>query len=202
MSGRWHPGEVISTYAIAQELGVSRTPIVEAVKRLEGEGALKIVPQVGCVVQGPEPDQVRETFLIRAALEGLAAEFAASKITDSDLEEIEEIVVASEEAGERIDARRYEELNRAFHNRIAHISGIGSLEQTLRTLWQLSSYQVASVPFFEHRFEESVREHRTILKHLRENKAGAARETTEAHLRRCAEEFATFLEESTTEVRA
>lgn len=199
LSGKWRPGEIISTYALAEELGVSRTPVGEAVKRLEAEGILEIVPQVGCVVRGPEPEEVRETFLIRAALEGLAAEFVASRATEGDLEALSSILEASREAGESEDAGRYAELNRSFHNSIARISGFRSLEQTLATLWQLNSYQIASIPFFEERFEDSIREHRTILEHLREHDARAARETTETHLRRCAEEFASFLEESKRE---
>lgn len=194
LSGEWRPGEIISTYTLAEDLGVSRTPVVEAVKRLEAEGILEIVPQVGCVVRGPEPEEVRETFLIRAVLEGLSAEVAAEKISQEDVEALGKILEASREAGEDKDGSKYAELNRAFHNHIARISGLRTLEQTLISLWQLNSYQIASIPFFEVRFEDSLAEHLTILERLRDRDAKGAREVTEIHLRRCAEEFATFLE--------
>lgn len=193
LSGKWSPGEIISTYTLAEELGVSRTPVVEAVKRLEAEGILEIVPQVGCIVRSPKPQEIRETFLIRAVLEGLAAEAAAKKVTEEDVNILNGILEESKKARERGDASKYAELNRAFHNTVAYIAGLRSLEQMLRRLWQLSNYQIASIPFFEERFEVSLAEHRTILERLRDHDASGAREITETHLRRCAEEFADFL---------
>lgn len=192
LSGRWRPGELISTYALAEELQISRTPVSEALKRLASEGIIDIIPQVGCIVRIPQPNEIQETFLIRAVLEGLSAEVAASRITDKDINTLDDILNASEDAAESSDAARYESLNRAFHNTISQIADLYTLSRLLVSLWQLSGYQTASIPFFAERFSVSLREHHLILEHLKNRDPDGARQATEAHLRRCAKDFANF----------
>jgi DNA-binding GntR family transcriptional regulator len=70
--GRWQAGEIVSTYALAEELQVSRTPILEALRRLEADGLVEIIPQVGCRIVQLTAGAVDEMFAIRAALEGAA----------------------------------------------------------------------------------------------------------------------------------
>jgi len=195
LSGRWRPGELISTYALAEELQISRTPVSEALKRLASEGLIDIIPQVGCIVRVPQPGEIQETFLIRAVLEGLSAEMAASRITDKDINTLEDILKMSEEAAKSNDAVNYESLNRAFHNTISQIANLYTLNRLLVSLWQLSGYQTASIPFFAERFNISLQEHSIILEYLKKRDPAGARQATEAHLRRCAKDFAYFAEQ-------
>jgi GntR family transcriptional regulator, rspAB operon transcriptional repressor len=194
LSGRWKPGEQISTYALAEELQISRTPVSEALKRLAAEGIIDIIPQVGCVVRVPRPEEIEETFLIRAALEGLAAERAATQIGESDIQALESIIKAAEDAAARNDAIAYESLNRTFHDTIAQISGLTTLRRLLVNLWQLSGHQTGNVAFFAGRFRISISEHRRILEYLKQHDTTGARQMTEEHLRRCATDFAQFVQ--------
>jgi DNA-binding GntR family transcriptional regulator len=194
LSGRWRPGELISTYALAEELQISRTPISQALKRLASEGIIDIIPQVGCIVRIPQPNEIQETFLIRAVLEGLAAEVAASRITDKDISTLEDILKASEDAAKCNDAVNYAALNRAFHNAISQMADWYTLSRLLVSLWQLNGYQTAGISFFSERFSVSLSEHHLILEYLKKRDPNGARQATEAHLRRCAKDFASFAE--------
>jgi DNA-binding GntR family transcriptional regulator len=71
VGGRWLPDTILSTYGLTEELAMSRTPIISALKRLEADGLIEIIPQVGCRVLQREHEEISETFTIRAALEAL-----------------------------------------------------------------------------------------------------------------------------------
>lgn len=196
LSGDLRPGDVISTYALAEELDISRTPVTEAIKRLEAENFLEIIPQVGCVVRSPRPDEIQEAFLIRSVLEGLAAELAAQRITDEGIQSLEALLQESEGAAEARDASAYQELNMAFHQRILQLAASPMLEQLVNNLWQRKGYEIGSLPFFGERFAISMREHREIVKQLRARDPRGARDAVEAHIRRSASAFLAFLDSS------
>src|SRR4051794_14457792 len=101
--GRWEPGDTLSTYALADELRISRTPVLEALKRLESEGLIEIIPQVGCRIVGSSPGALQELFTLRAALEGLSAEAAATRIGANELSELEGLLQRLRSAAERDD---------------------------------------------------------------------------------------------------
>ena len=87
MSGAIPVGSWLRQETLAMEFGVSRTPVREALRKLEARG---VVPRTtaGCVGSGPDGAQVRETYQIRAELEGLAAELAATRINDEQLKRL------------------------------------------------------------------------------------------------------------------
>ena len=101
--GRWQAGETLSTYALAEELGSSRTPVLEALKRLEQEGLVEIIPQVGCRVLRPGSSSVEELFTLRGALEGVAAAAAARRIDHGELHALEALLQQLEAAADRGD---------------------------------------------------------------------------------------------------
>jgi DNA-binding GntR family transcriptional regulator len=86
LNGNLKPGETISSYKLAEVLNLSRTPVINALKKLESEGYIEVIPQVGCMVKLPNVDEARDRFMIRAVLEGFAAELAAQNKTDKDIE--------------------------------------------------------------------------------------------------------------------
>jgi len=73
MAERWDIGTTLSSYVLAHELEMSRTPVIEALRRLEHDGLVEIVPQVGCRVVAHRARSLEELLTLRAALEGLAA---------------------------------------------------------------------------------------------------------------------------------
>lgn len=194
LAGRWLPDDTLSTYGLAEDLGMSRTPVIEALKRLEAEGLIEIIPQVGCRVLRRAHKDITEAFMIRTALESLAAEVAADRITPEELEGLGEILLTAERAIEAQDPVRYEEANREFHLGIVQASGLDHLKRLLMELWTLHRYEMAARRFLGTRMKRSSREHRQILKALKTGDPTAAREAVDRHLRRSGEDYAEFLE--------
>src|ERR1700730_8778301 len=88
LRGRWQPGDTLSTYALSEELQISRTPISEELKRLQPEGIGETIHQVGRRVVRPNSATVGELFAIRGVLEGLAAEAAAKAMSAKQFGEL------------------------------------------------------------------------------------------------------------------
>lgn len=193
LSGRWRPGTTLSTYGLAEELEMSRTPVLGALKRLQTDGLLEIVPQVGCRILPRAHEQTSETFMIRAALEAVSAELAAARITDEELASLERVVTAADEAAAADDHDRYEMADRDFHMGILSASHAVHLQRILQGLWTLSRYQLAASRFIGTRMDLSRREHRMILDALRAHDADAARDAMQVHLRKCSMEYLEFV---------
>lgn len=83
------PGERLMEIQLAEEMGVSRTPVREAIRKLELEGFVVMIPRKGAYVAGVSFKDVKDVFEIRAALEGLAAGLAAEKVTQEEIEQME-----------------------------------------------------------------------------------------------------------------
>ena len=97
------PGERLMEIQLAEEMGVSRTPVREAIRKLELEGFVVMVPRRGVYVAGISMKDIHEVFEVRSALEALAASLAAERITEEELEEMERRLV--EEAKETEDRK-------------------------------------------------------------------------------------------------
>ncbi|HOV79140.1 MAG TPA: GntR family transcriptional regulator [Bacillota bacterium] len=91
--GRLKPGERLMEIQLAEEMGVSRTPVREAIRKLELEGFVVMVPRKGAYVAGISLKDIVDVFEVRAALEGLAAGLAAERITDGELEQLERSLI-------------------------------------------------------------------------------------------------------------
>ncbi|BAF58278.1 MAG: GntR family transcriptional regulator [Pelotomaculum sp.] len=87
--GRLKPGERLMEIQLAEEMGVSRTPVREAIRKLELEGFVVMVPRKGAYVAGISLKDIADVFEVRAALEGLAAGLAAERITEEEMDELE-----------------------------------------------------------------------------------------------------------------
>ncbi len=98
LSGRINPGERLTEEHLAKELGISRTPIREALHKLESEGLIKPLATRGFVASRDSKEEVEELFEIRAVLEGYALRVICGRISDSVLDRLEEAVEKAEEA--------------------------------------------------------------------------------------------------------
>ena len=92
LMGRYEKDEELKENTIAQELGVSRTPVREALRQLELEGLVTIIPNKGAYATGISHKDVHDIYEIRSYLEGLAARWATTKMTEEQFEEMEEII--------------------------------------------------------------------------------------------------------------
>lgn len=135
IKGHFPAGERFVERSLTERLQVSRTPIREAIKRLEQEGLVVCYPHRGCFVRSPSFDEARQAYEMRRVAEGVAGELAAMRATDSELKAIKALVTTTRiqlEAGDR------EELllrNDEFHQLQVISAKNTFLEQHLKTLW-------------------------------------------------------------------
>ena len=132
ISGELRPGERINEQQLATRFGVSRGPIREAVRGLEGAGLARAVTNRGVFVRQLSVTEVRELYDIRAALFGLAGRLMAERVTPAEVEALERMLVAMEEAAARRDFEAYYPLNLEFHGLIVDGSGNATLARQYR----------------------------------------------------------------------
>jgi len=116
LSGHFNPGERLTEEHLAKKLGVSRTPVREALHKLESEGLIKPLETRGFIVSRDSKDEVEELFELRAILEGYALRIISEKISEEDLKQLDRLVAGAEDALRR---KRMEEVfkwNTKFHD--------------------------------------------------------------------------------------
>lgn len=169
LNGKYKRGEELVESSIGKELGISRTPVREAIRQLELEGLVQLVPNKGAFVTGISEKDVRDIYLIRARLEGLAARMAAKNITPELLDAMEETVVLSEYHAKKEHYEQVCEMDSKFHKLLYKASGSRILEHTLTDFHQyVQRVRMASI-MQKRRMEKSNDEHDAILTAIREH---------------------------------
>ncbi len=115
LSRELRPGERLVQSELAEQLGVSRTPIREALHRLESDGLVKLSPNKGASVADLSTSELEDIYSIRIAIEGYGAYLAAQSITNEDLERLEALVRRMRELFEQGDRWQLLEVNRSFY---------------------------------------------------------------------------------------
>lgn len=182
VENRWKSGERLSEPLLCREFGVSRTPLRQALKMLEAEGLIRLVPHVGAVVTDPDATDVGEIMDILAGLEQLAATRVAQMRPADVLERIEQINKEMKQSAERGDAALYYDLNDQFHRTI--VGGAGN--RSLMDLHQKVMWHVHRERHRVNRGEsvtvESAESHDPIVDAIRNGKADQAGHAMRAHL--------------------
>src|SRR5437764_13607357 len=166
LRGVYKPGERLVTTRIAQQLGVSQAPVREAIRELELLGLLKSEPFRGASVSQLSTDELIEIYTVRAALEGVAARAAATRLTEDDFAHLAELLGKMLAAAATTDQRGLAEYNVAFHRVIVEASG----NRTLINLWntlQPSTWTLFKLMHAGHEFMEIAARHRADLETLR-----------------------------------
>lgn len=135
MTGRLAAGAAVPQDEIARRLGVSITPVREALRRLESEGLISYRSHRGATVAELSRDAAHELYLLRGAIEGLCARLAADRLTEAELTELAELhrtMLTEHEAGV---VENLAEHSRAFHDRIARAGGPAFLAGHLKSIW-------------------------------------------------------------------
>ena len=181
LSGKYTPGEILTEMKLVSDLGVSRTPIREAVHRLEQEHIVEITSR-GILVRGVSQQDLEDILEIRIRIEGLAAAMAATRITDEELAELRETIELQEFYVPKHDADRINGMDSKFHQLIYRFSGSIPLYDTLMPLHKkLMKYRRASVEN-EVRSANSFLEHRAIFDAIAAHDAPLAEERMRAHI--------------------
>ncbi len=123
VNGDYPPGERLTEDRLADDFGVSRNPVREALRVVAEEGFVIMVPRRGAVVASPDATTIADMFAVRERLETLAARFAAERATASDVAGLRSLLDDAREATGRVDFATVAELNSALHLRVIEISG-------------------------------------------------------------------------------
>lgn len=182
INGDLRPGERLMEMQLAEEMGVSRTPVREAIRKLELEGLVIMVPRRGAYVSDLSIKDVAETYEIRSALEALAAGLAAERITPDESEELERILVQIGECIAANDLERSIELDEEFHNILYRASRNDRLVQIIYNLReQIHRFRSTSLGT-PGRLEAVLSEHTKIAEAISDRNADLAQRLAQEHI--------------------
>jgi DNA-binding GntR family transcriptional regulator len=180
--GELAPGTRLNERVLAARLGVSRTPLREAIKLLATEGLVELLPNRGAVVAPIEPARIAETLAVMGALESLAGELACARANDESVAEIRALHYEMLALHARGDLDGYFRHNQAIHLKIVEASGNAVLAQTYRQL----NANVRRVRYMANlspeRWDAAVKEHEAILAALGARDAARLKRLLRDHL--------------------
>ena len=179
-SGRYQPGERIREVELAGWLEVSRTPVREALRRLESDGLLTFESWRGVVVSDLNRQQVSELYAMREVLEGAAARMAARHIDDAEIELLDLLLEQSEAAVD--DPQRLAKLNRKLHQTIYVAAHNQYLLQTLKQQENAIALLRGTTFASPGRADTAANEHRAIVEAICDRDADAAEAAARVHI--------------------
>jgi DNA-binding GntR family transcriptional regulator len=189
LEGRWAAGERLSVEMFKSALGVSKQPIMEALRRLSADGLVEIVPQVGCRVASYSPSDVADFFTLFGAFEGAIGAVAAQRRTAADLAELDEVharighLCGERDAGVR--SHGYRVFNREFHGVIHRMARSDMVEEMSLRMWDLSDFLIntggSELPLHS-ALEERHADHEAVRAALHEQDPDAAARHMKKHI--------------------
>ncbi len=184
ISDGWIPTRtVVRESYLARQLGVSRTPVREALQRLVAEGYLSAIPQGGYFVVQLSIGDLEDVYEVRGVLEGLAARRAADHATRTDLAQLEDLYEAMEGARARGDDAQLARLNSQFHATVARGGGNAYLQSMLGEIREIFERFRPAALTHPGRREAAHAEHRGLLEALRARDVDGAERLAQQHVR-------------------
>lgn len=186
LNGLVDENEVLTEAGLGTRLGVSRTPVREALARLESEGLIESAGLRGKRVKRFSAEEIRELFWLRMTIEGATvAELAKRKLNRDELKTLDGYLEQQRQAAKANDLAKFLEIDHHFHAALVQCLGyerVATMLQGLRYTFDLISLK----PTYQHasRTKEVLEEHSAILKALKQNDAKAARQAMDKHLER------------------
>lgn len=182
IDGTFSPGERLMEIQLADEMGVSRTPVREAIRKLELEGFVVMIPRRGTYVADISIKDITEIYEIRTSLDVLAAGLAAERITDEELETLNRLLV---EIGQHIadnDMEKIVEVDTAFHDVLYQASRNERLVSIINNLReQLTGIRGRSMSY-PGRLIETMDEHRSLVDCIAARDVERAQEAARMHI--------------------
>ena len=196
LNGKYKSGDSIREVVVSKELGVSRTPVREALKQLELEGLVISIPNKGTVVAGITEQDIIDIYAIRSLIEGLAARWAAIRISEEQLKQLEEIIELTEFYASKHNVEHLHELDTQFHEIIYEASNSKPLKHILSDFHiyvQRARMESIAIPG---RDLKSAQEHKAILKALKGRNPEEAEKLTNQHVKNVAENMMKHLKKA------
>ena len=182
--GILEPGERLMEVQLADELGISRTPVREAIRKLEQEGYVIMMPRRGTYVSDVSVSDVKEIFEIRSALESLATGLAARRIEPDELETLQKLLVEIEGYIAKNDMDKIVETDIKFHELLYQVSRNDRLVAIIHNLKeQLARFRTLSMSY-PGRLQETLEEHSDMVEAIANGDVSAARDAAEHHMER------------------
>ena len=183
LSGKYQEHEELKEVAIGEEMGVSRTPVREALRQLELEGLVQIIPNRGAFVTGIQAKDVRDIYMIRALLEGLCARWACENITKEQIEAMEENVYLAEFHAGKGHMEQMAELDNQFHHILYDACNSKILEHSLIDyhdyVLRIRRKTLSTIE----RSTQSNKEHRGIMEAIKAGNADLAERLADEHMK-------------------
>jgi DNA-binding GntR family transcriptional regulator len=201
LSGAIPPGTWLRQERLAAEFGVSRTPVREALRALQAQGTVEVVPNRGALVRGPTLRDIREAYAVRAELEGYAAELATGWVRDDQLRRMHEAEAMFERSAAEateiegdgrsgaIEPPEWSRANDLFHETILEAAGNERLRETVRALHRSFPRNITWTALSGSRrlLQENIDQHRAIADAIARRDPAAARTAMTGHVRRSGE---------------
>ncbi len=195
VEGRLEPGARLNERELCEQLGISRTPLREALRVLATEGLISVLPNRGAQVVKLSPAEVRDTFDVMGALEGLSGELACRHVTDADIAALRTMHQEMVAHHAQRDLPNYYRINRIIHERINAIAGNPTLTRTYRALNdRLHALRFRS-NYIQEKWDRAVADHGEMLEALAARDGERLRRVLVDHL---AHKRDAVLEEMTT----
>lgn len=182
LNGRYVSGDKLVEIKLADELGVSRTPVREALKQLELDGLVDNIPNRGVVVKGISKEDIDDILTIRLCIEGLVGQWAAERVTDPEIKELEEIFDLMEFYSTKGDVDKLFELNTKFHETLYQITKSRYLESVLNDFQLFIKTARNNSLKSEGRLKDALEEHRIIVAAIKHHDIEATRQALINHI--------------------
>jgi DNA-binding GntR family transcriptional regulator len=178
------PGEPLTEHDLCRRFGVSRTPVREALAKLERDQLVRVVPKKGAFVRTVSHDEIRELYEIREALEALVVRLAAPRLASADLADFERRFGALQARGAAVSALEVRALGDELHQYLGKRAGnarllemLGAVREQIQSVWTMSVLA-------PRRAAGLIREHLALLRALRRGEAARAERLMVQHVRR------------------
>jgi DNA-binding GntR family transcriptional regulator len=179
--GEMPPGTRLLLNQLAEQLGISLTPVREAIQQLEAEGFVELQNHKGGVVLGLDTEDLLELYAMRAGVEGLAARIGAPKLTENDLGALQNALRELQQSPGPLEERI--PLDMAFHTILYRAAGSERWMRTIQTFWERSMrYVMASSESIG--FESLDDDHRALLRACKDRDGVRAEKVIQRHLTR------------------
>ena len=194
LTGKLVPGERLMENQLAEKLGVSRTPVREALRMLELENLVELVPRKGAQVLDMSEKDITNILEVRSALEGLATSLACKKMTKEDLQQLKNMEVDFEKAVADNDVDHFVDIDEDFHDLIFAATENDKLISIFRNLRiQLYRYRMAQAKNNETSMSTIVAHHRSIIRAIENHDAEEGASIAQGHIKYQTESILRFV---------
>lgn len=196
ISGKIPQGQILNERKLSDELGISRTPVREALQMLQNEGWVDVEPYKGIYVKEFTSQDIRDVLNVRRSLEILAVDLAINNLTDADIKKLEVIIEEQSALRENYDPNEFIRIDREFHKSIIEMANNGILSSMINIISDKVRCLGIKALNSHERYMETLEEHMAILKALKERDAVVAKHAMEKHMVQTSKTLISYFEKN------